>query len=88
MRCKLKRILTFKGKEYTFDEKNNLITEDTKEIDMPQELLDLIDEVKQSMEDRACIPFDDIHPEDMKYYEVLEGSAEEDNLRELGLLWR
>jgi hypothetical protein len=53
---------------------------------MPQELLDMIEEVKQNMEDMVCIPFEDIPPEEMKYYEVVKGSAEEDHLRELGLL--
>jgi len=84
----LERILKFRGKEYKFDARNNLIIEQTENIDMPQELLNLIDEVKQNMENRYCISFDEIHPEDVKHYEVLEGSAEEDNLRELGLLWR
>jgi hypothetical protein len=53
---------------------------------MPQELLDMIEEVKQNMEDMVCIPFEDIPPEEMKYYEVVKGSAEEDHLRELGLI--
>ena len=61
-------------------------TNDWDDMEMPQELLDMIEEVKQNMEDMACIPFEDIPPEEMKYYEVVKGSAEEDHLRELGLL--
>jgi len=61
-------------------------TDDSDDLKMPQELLDMIEEVKQEMEDLACIPFEDIPPEEMKYYEVVKGSAEEDHLRELGLL--
>ena len=95
---KRNRTLKFKGQTYVFDHNNDLIryeqgdthiprkTDDSDDMEIPQELLDMIEEVKQEMEDLACIPFEDISPEEMKYYEVVKGSAEEDHLRELGLL--
>jgi hypothetical protein len=95
---KRNRTLKFKGQTYVFNHNNDLIryeqgdapilrkTDDSDDIKMPQELLDMIEEVKQNMEDMVCIPWEDIPPEEMKYYEVTKGSAEEDNLRELGLL--
>ncbi len=95
---KRNRTLKFKGQTYVFDHNNDLIryeqgdafipckTDDSDDMEMPQELLDMIEEVKQNMEDMVCIPFEDIPPEEMKYYEVVKGSAEEDHLRELGLI--
>jgi len=95
---KRNRTLKFKGQTYVFDHKNELIryerddgfisreADDGDDIEMPQELLDLVYEARQEMEDMGCIPFEDIPPEEMKYYEVVKGSAEEDHLRDLGLL--
>lgn len=92
-----KRTLTFKGKSYSFDAKNNIIKSDMidDDIDMPQELLDIIKEVKLVMEKRAYkmdeeIVFDEfgniIPPEELKYYEVEKGSAEEADLIDLGIM--